>query len=386
MKDSKVLTLEEIEQLLLNKDNCDENEVVELAEKNHLSEEEEDALFDWCQENGIFLKEDDSLNEFEEDIDDEEEGDDEEEDSEEETDDSQTVYNLDEPIRVTDSNKIYLREIGAIPLLSQEQELELGKILKEADPDSEEYKQAKDLMVSSNLRLVVSVAKKYIRNGGLSFQDLIQEGNLGLIRAVEKYDYTKGFRFSTYATWWIRQSVVRAIADQSRDIRIPIHVQEQTAKIKKAEKELQQSLERKPTSEEIAEKLGKGMTAEKVKEILNYAQAVQSLDESAKTGDGDDDRTIGDYVADKAMATPEESLNQTIIREEVLELLKTLPEREEKILRMRFGIDDGRPRTLEEVGKECNVTRERIRQLETKALRRLKATGSRMKGFEDLKD
>lgn len=386
MKDSKVLTLEEIEQLLLNKDNCDENEVVELAEKNHLSEEEEDALFDWCQENGIFLKEDDPLKEFEEDIDDEEEGDDEEEDSEEETDDSQTVYNLDEPIRVTDSNKIYLREIGAIPLLSQEQEQGLGKILKEADPDSEEYKQAKDQMVSSNLRLVVSVAKKYIRNGGLSFQDLIQEGNLGLIRAVEKYDYTKGFRFSTYATWWIRQSVVRAIADQSRDIRIPIHVQEQTAKIKKAEKELQQSLERKPTSEEIAEKIGKGMTAEKVKEILNYAQAVQSLDESAKTGDGDDDRTIGDYVADKAMATPEESLNQTIIREEVLELLKTLPEREEKILRMRFGIDDGRPRTLEEVGKECNVTRERIRQLETKALRRLKATGSRMKGFEDLKD
>ena len=382
MKDSKLLTLEEIKSEIKEKKvSCGEQEIIELAEKNHLSEEEEEKLFDWCNEEGMLLQESDDLIDLEE----EEEYDDSEEETEQVQDVSSKYDSIDTPIRLTDSNKMYLKEIGRIPLLTREQELEAAKIIKESDPSSEEYKQAKDLMVSSNLRLVVSIAKKYIRRDGLSFQDLIQEGNLGLIRAVEKFDYTKGFRFSTYATWWIRQAVVRALADQSRDIRIPIHVQEQIGRIKKIDKQLQQSLGRSPSAEEIAKEMGKGMTAEKVKEILNYSQSLRSLEESYNN-DGDDERTLGDYVQDDRAPTPEESLNQSVIREELLELLKDLPEREEKILRMRFGLDGGKPRTLEEVGKECNVTRERIRQLETKALHRLRVMGSKKEGFFDLKD
>lgn len=347
-----------------------EKDIMELAEKNHLSEDEEDELFNWCQENYIYVidPEADLL---------------EEEEAEEEEEEPAAPY-IEEGKRshIHDSEMQYLHEIGQIPLLTPEKEKETAKILKEADPDSEAYKKAKELMISSNLRLVVSMAKQYT-NRGLSFQDLVQEGNLGLIRAVEKFDYEKGFRFSTYATWWIRQSMVRAVADQSRDIRIPVHMTEQIMRVNRAHRALMQELGREPSNAEIAKYIGGDMTAEKVRDIQSIAQQPLSLESPAGE---EEESTLSDFIEDKHAVNPEKYMRDNAVKEIVDLMLRGLPEREEKILRMRFGLDDGRPKTLEEVGKACNVTRERIRQIEAKALRRLGQKNRGRSILDDLKN
>ena len=378
------LSLEDIKKKLLEETQNDtlvtEKEIIDAAEKNHLSEEEEDDLFNWCQENGIFYSEsDEDIYEEEEDAEEnEEEEEDEEEENLDEDDIRQRSYSA-ASSSTLDSQRQYMKKIGQIPLLTPEQERETGKILKESDPNSEEYKQAKDLLISSNLRLVVSMAKSFT-NRGLSFMDLIQEGNIGLMRAVEKFDYEKGYRFSTYATWWIRQSMNRAISDQSRDIRIPVHMTEQISHVKRAQKELAQELNREPTSEEIAKRLGNGMTASKVNEILKISQPIVSL--QSPQGE-EEDSELSDFVEDKSAINPETYAQNQAMKEMVDEMLSELPVREEKILRMRYGLDDGKPKTLEEVGKECNVTRERIRQIEAKAIRRLQNMNARRSGGLD---
>lgn len=376
----KVLSLAEIKEKILtmsqaNKE-LDEKDIMELAEKNQLNEEDEETLFNWCQENDIFIEQsDDDLDEEEEEA---------EETSSEDEDDMQAPYTEEKRknTKLVDSELHYLKEIGAIPLLTAEQEKAAAKVLKETDPASTEYKDAKDLMISSNLRLVVSMAKQYT-NRGLSFQDLVQEGNLGLMRAVEKFDYEKGFRFSTYATWWIRQAMVRAIADQSRDIRIPVHMNEQIIKVNRTQRVLMQELGREPSDEEVAKKIGNGMTVEKVRDIRSIAQQPVSLE--SPTGEEDDSALI-DFIEDKKAMDPAAYASSQAVKDAVNELLKELPEREEMILRMRFGLDDGRPKTLEEVGNACHVTRERIRQIESKALRRLHQMYRGGSILEDLKN
>ncbi len=357
-----------------------QKDLMEEAEKNHLSEEEEDQLFDWVQQQGIFFSSDEEMLDEEAGTDDASEDDNErgpEEEDEPETDDSPDPY-IEKGRRKTvgDSVKVYLKEIGQIALLSAQQEYEVAKKVAEGD------KEAKDLLISSNLRLVVAMAKEYL-NRGLSFQDLIQEGNIGLMRAVEKFDYSKGFRFSTYATWWIRQAMVRAIADQSHDIRLPVHMTEQITRVKKVERQLLQELNREPTAEEIAAKID-GMTAEKIRDIQKISLDTLSLESPA--GD-EDNSTLSDFIQDTSAVDPVAYANSSVLREQVDMLLKELPEREEKIVRMRFGLDGtGKPKTLEEVGNECRVTRERIRQIESKALRRLHRSMQINKQFRDLRD
>jgi RNA polymerase primary sigma factor len=357
-----------------------QKDLMEEAEKNHLSEEEEDQLFDWVQQQGIFFSSDEEMLDEEAGTDDASEDDNErgpEEEDEPETDDFPDPY-IEKGRRKTvgDSVKVYLKEIGQIDLLSAQQEYEVAKKVAEGD------KEAKDLLISSNLRLVVAMSREYL-NRGLSFQDLIQEGNIGLMRAVEKFDYSKGFRFSTYATWWIRQSMVRAIADQSHDIRLPVHMTEQITRVKKVERQLLQELNREPTAEEIAAKID-GMTAEKIRDIQKISLDTLSLESPA--GD-EDNSTLSDFIQDTSAVDPVAYANSSVLREQVDMLLKELPEREEKIVRMRFGLDGtGKPKTLEEVGNECRVTRERIRQIESKALRRLHRSMQINKQFRDLRD
>ena len=266
-----------------------------------------------------------------------------------------------ENVEVTEPLKIYLREIGEIPLLTEKEEKELGKKCAEGDMD------AKRRLEEGNLRLVVSIAKHYTGHG-LAFLDLIQEGNLGLMRAVEKYDYTKENRFSTYATWWIKEAITRALDEQSREIRVPVHVAENMKKVQKAGKQLQQELGREPSAAEIAARLG-DKTEEDVKNILTYLQTPVSLE----TPVGEEGETnLSDLVEDKAEQTPEEAISLLVQKEEVRELLKLLNEREQKVIRLRFGLEDGRTHTLEEVGKELSITRERVRQIEARALEKLK--------------
>ncbi|WP_442902246.1 RNA polymerase sigma factor RpoD [Faecalicoccus sp.] len=256
---------------------------------------------------------------------------------------------------------MYLKEIGQIPLLDPKDEPIIAKRIQEGDEE------AKQQLISSNLRLVVSIAKKYVGRGML-FLDLIQEGNCGLIKAVEKFDYTKGFKFSTYATWWIRQSITRAIADQARTIRIPVHMVETINKLTRIQRQLVQDLGRDPLPEEIAEKM-ENITAEKVREIQKIALDPVSLE--TPIGE-EDDSHLGDFIEDKETLSPDDYTNNQLLKDEINNVLQGLTEREEKVLRLRFGLQDGRTRTLEEVGKEFNVTRERIRQIEAKALRKLK--------------
>ena len=358
-------SLDEIRASLIRKNEAGEPISAELlqekAEKAHLSEEEMDALFDWCSEHDIFVAPEEEVLL---DSDDEEESEDaEEEQDSEDAEDMESPEPYQEQKRrpqTSDSVRIYLQEIGEIPLLTPEQERETAKLAAEGNED------ARQLLISSNLRLVVSIAKHYMKRG-LSMQDLIQEGNMGLMRAVDKFDYTKGFRFSTYATWWIRQSMIRAIADQSRDIRLPVHMGEQIMRVKRVEKELLQELGKEPTSREIAARMP-GMTPEKVDEILKIAMEPVSLETPAGE---EENSTLQDFIVDTTTVNPEVYANNTFLREEINRILMTLNEREQKILRMRFGLDDGIVHTLEDVGKECNVTRERIRQLENKALRKL---------------
>lgn len=263
-------------------------------------------------------------------------------------------------ISIEDPVRMYLKEIGKVPLLSAEEEIELAKRMAEGDED------AKKRLAEANLRLVVSIAKRYVGRGML-FLDLIQEGNLGLIKAVEKFDYQKGFKFSTYATWWIRQAITRAIADQARTIRIPVHMVETINKLIRVSRQLLQELGREPLPEEIAEELD--MPVERVREILKISQEPVSLE--TPIGE-EEDSHLGDFIQDDNVPVPAEAAAATLLKEQLGEVLDTLTDREQKVLRLRFGMNDGRARTLEEVGKEFDVTRERIRQIEAKALRKLR--------------
>ena len=274
---------------------------------------------------------------------------------------------LDDPV------KMYLKDIGRVPLLSADEEVELAKRMAENDAA------AKKRLSEANLRLVVSIAKRYVGRGML-FLDLIQEGNLGLMKAVEKFDYQKGFKFSTYATWWIRQSITRAIADQARTIRIPVHMVETINKLTRVQRVLLQEFGREPTPAEIAEKMG--VTEDRVREIQKIAQDPVSLE--TPIGE-EEDSHLGDFIEDEKTTTPSDSVAFTMLKEQLLGVLDTLTPREEKVLRLRYGIDDGKPRTLEEVGREFNVTRERIRQIEAKALRKLRHP-SRSKKLKDFLD
>ena len=277
---------------------------------------------------------------------------------------SQEGLAIDDPVRM------YLKEIGKIPLLSPERENYLAEQISLGN------KEAKDELIEANLRLVVSIAKRHVGKG-MYFLDLIQEGNLGLIKAVEKFDYSKGFKFSTYATWWIRQAITRAIADQARTIRIPVHMVETIHKVSRTSRQLLQEFGREPTTEEIAESLG--MTAEKVREIMKIAQDPVSLE--TPIGE-EEDSHLGDFVEDVDSPAPSDSASYSLLREQLCNILHTLTPREEQVIRLRFGLEDGRSRTLEEVGKQFKITRERIRQIEAKALRKLRHP-SRSKTLKD---
>ena len=278
-----------------------------------------------------------------------------------------------EGIAIDDPVKIYLKEIGRVPLLSPDEETELAKRMAEGDS------YAKKRLSEANLRLVVSIAKKYVGRG-MQFLDLIQEGNLGLLKAVEKFDYTKGFKFSTYATWWIRQAITRAIADQARTIRIPVHMVETITKVKKVSSQLLHETGHDPSAEEIADKLE--MPAERVREIMRLAQDPVSLE--TPIGE-EEDSHLGDFIPDDDAPAPADAASLMLLKEQLNEVLSTLTDREAKVLRLRFGLEDGRSRTLEEVGKEFDVTRERIRQIEAKALRKLRHP-SRSKKVKDFLD
>ena len=278
-----------------------------------------------------------------------------------------------EGISIDDPVRMYLKEIGKVPLLTAEEEIEIAKRLEAGDES------AKQKLAEANLRLVVSIAKRYVGRGML-FLDLIQEGNLGLIKAVEKFDYRKGFKFSTYATWWIRQAITRAIADQARTIRIPVHMVETINKLIRVSRQLLQEYGREPTPEEIAKEMG--ITEAKVREIIKIAQEPVSLE--TPIGE-EEDSHLGDFIPDEDAPAPAEAASFALMKEQLMDVLDTLTPREEKVLRLRFGLDDGHQRTLEEVGKEFNVTRERIRQIEAKALRKLRHP-SRSKKLRDYLD
>ena len=281
-----------------------------------------------------------------------------------------------EGVTIDDPVKVYLKEIGRVPLLSPDEEIQLALAIQEGGPEGE---RAKQRLSEANLRLVVSIAKRYVGRG-MQFLDLIQEGNLGLIKAVEKFDHTKGFKFSTYATWWIRQAITRAIADQARTIRIPVHMVETINKVKKVSSQLLHENGHEPSAEEIAERLD--MPVDKVREIMRVAQEPVSLE--TPIGE-EEDSHLGDFIPDDEAPVPAEAASQTLLKEQLADVLKTLTPREEEVLRLRFGLKDGRPRTLEEAPTVFNVTRERIRQIEAKALRKLRHP-SRSKKLRDFLD
>ena len=331
----------------------------------HLEEEQMDEILDALEKSGIDvlrITDDDDIPDEELLVSDEDEVD---------------MENLDlsipDGISIEDPVRMYLKEIGKVPLLSAEEEIELAKRMENGDQE------AKKRLAEANLRLVVSIAKRYVGRGML-FLDLIQEGNLGLIKAVEKFDYRKGYKFSTYATWWIRQAITRAIADQARTIRIPVHMVETINKLIRVSRQLLQELGREPTPEEISEEMG--MPVDRVREILKISQEPVSLE--TPIGE-EEDSHLGDFIQDDNVPVPAEAASFTLLREQLVEVLGTLTEREQKVLRLRFGLDDGRARTLEEVGKEFNVTRERIRQIEAKALRKLRHP-SRSRKLKDYLD
>ena len=294
-------------------------------------------------------------------------------DDEEEIELDKIDLSVPEGVSIEDPVRMYLKEIGKVSLLTADEEIELAKRMEQGDED------AKKRLAEANLRLVVSIAKRYVGRGML-FLDLIQEGNLGLIKAVEKFDYRKGYKFSTYATWWIRQAITRAIADQARTIRIPVHMVETINKLIRVSRQLLQELGREPTPEEIAEEMN--MNVDRVREILKISQEPVSLE--TPIGE-EEDSHLGDFIQDDNVPVPADAAAFTLLKEQLIEVLGTLTEREQKVLRLRFGLDDGRARTLEEVGKEFNVTRERIRQIEAKALRKLRHP-SRSRKLKDYLD
>ena len=294
-------------------------------------------------------------------------------DDEEEIELDKIDLSVPEGVSIEDPVRMYLKEIGKVSLLTADEEIELAKRMEQGDEE------AKKRLAEANLRLVVSIAKRYVGRGML-FLDLIQEGNLGLIKAVEKFEYRKGYKFSTYATWWIRQAITRAIADQARTIRIPVHMVETINKLIRVSRQLLQELGREPTPEEIAEEMD--MSVERVREILKISQEPVSLE--TPIGE-EEDSHLGDFIQDDNVPVPADAAAFTLLKEQLIEVLGTLTEREQKVLRLRFGLDDGRARTLEEVGKEFNVTRERIRQIEAKALRKLRHP-SRSRKLKDYLD
>ena len=388
----KFTSLEEAKEFLLKskEENADvsQKQFLDAVSALNLDDDTMDDLYNWIDENLIEFIDGEELDEDEVLDDDLSDEDLDEEDSiAEEISQLEKTFANASHAKINDPVKMYLKEIGQIPLLDPKEEpiiarqIQEGEEAKEAmknsDLSNEEKKklakviadgeQAKQTLISSNLRLVVSIAKKYVGRGML-FLDLIQEGNCGLIKAVEKFDYTKGFKFSTYATWWIRQSITRAIADQARTIRIPVHMVETINKLTRIQRQLVQDLGRDPLPEEIAEKM-ENISAEKVREIQKIALDPVSLE--TPIGE-EEDSHLGDFIQDENVPVPADAAAFTLLKEQLDEVLGTLTEREQKVLRLRFGLDDSRARTLEEVGKEFNVTRERIRQIEAKALRKLK--------------
>ena len=350
----------------------DQKEFMEALNELNLSDSDLNSLILWCQKNKISINvsdsdDDEDIEELDSDDDSLDDGEDEDSDDSEASSREVELARLERTFadtsnaKTSDPVKAYLKEIGAIPLLTPQQEVEIAKRIEAGDQE------AKQILIDSNLRLVVSIAKKYVGRG-LLFLDLIQEGNIGLIKAVEKFDYTKGFKFSTYATWWIRQAITRAIADQARTIRIPVHMVETINKMTRIQRLLVQDLGRDPIPEEIAEKM-EDMTAERVNEIQRSALDPVSME--TPVGD-ENDTFLGDFIEDKSTVTPEEYTHNQLLKETIEEVLSTLTEREEKVIRLRFGLDNGRTWTLEEIGKKFNVTRERIRQIEAKAIKKLK--------------
>ena len=388
----KFTSLDEAKEFLLKskEQNADvsQKQFLDAVSALNLDDDTLDDLYNWIDENMIEFIDGDELDE--DDLNDDDLND---EDLDEEDSIAEEISQLEKTFanashaKINDPVKMYLKEIGQIPLLDPKEEPIIARQIQEGEQAKEDIKnpdlsdeekkklakiiadgeEAKQTLISSNLRLVVSIAKKYVGRGML-FLDLIQEGNCGLIKAVEKFDYTKGFKFSTYATWWIRQSITRAIADQARTIRIPVHMVETINKLTRIQRQLVQDLGRDPMPEEIAEKM-ENISAEKVREIQKIALDPVSLE--TPIGE-EDDSHLGDFIEDKDTLSPDDYTNNQLLKDEINAVLQGLTEREEKVLRLRFCLLDGRTRTLEEVGKEFNVTRERIRQIEAKALRKLK--------------
>ena len=359
-QDKKTI-VKELTELGKSKGNLTNDEIIEALGEIEFKPEELEKLYDSFEQQGIEIIEDMENIDFEEIT---EIAEQQKKDSSPESSDSMSI---DDPV------KLYLKEIGRVPLLTPEEEVELAIKISEGDL------QAKKRLSEANLRLVVSIAKRYLGRG-MQFLDLIQEGNLGLIKAVEKFDYTKGFKFSTYATWWIRQAITRAIADQARTIRIPVHMVETINKVKKVSTQILHEKGHEPTSEEIAEKLD--ISVEKVREIVRVAQEPVSLE--TPIGE-EEDSHLGDFIPDSDTPAPADEASHALLKEQLEEVLTTLTPREAKVLRLRFGLEDGKSRTLEEVGSEFKVTRERIRQIEAKALRKLRHP-SRSKKLKDYLD
>lgn len=393
--DDDIETIDEIKKRLLKKAKEEENtieqsEIAEATERYDLTDEDIQGLINYFQSNGVKVVNDDDEAEID-DIDFNVDSNDDdlllddyidEDEIQVADDDVPTEAELNDltkftagDVKVNDSVKIYLREIGKVPLLSPEEEPIIAKKIAEGDEE------AREKLINSNLRLVIAIAKRY-GGRGMPFLDLIQEGNNGLIKAVEKFDYTKGFKFSTYATWWIRQAITRAIADQARTIRIPVHMVETINKITRAQRTLVQELGREPTAEEISAKLDGALSPERIREIQRLNQEPVSLE--TPIGEEDDSR-LGDFIEDKEVLSPNEYATRSLLRDELYSVMEELTDREEQVLRLRYGLDDNCPRTLEEVGKVFHVTRERIRQIEAKALKKL-AHPSRAKRLGDYKD
>ncbi len=356
------------------------DDLPDMISELRLSDEESEELLEWIKEEQLFTESDEeTIDDFSDDLEEESlEGEDNDLTEEGQESVASQILELERAFsesaknKTSDPVKMYLREIGRIPLLNAQEEKEAAKQYMEGS------KEAKDLLINSNLRLVVSIAKKYVGRG-LPFLDLIQEGNCGLIKAVEKFDYTKGFKFSTYATWWIRQSITRAIADQAKTIRIPVHMTETINKLTRIQRQLIQDLGRDPLPEEIAEKMD-GMKADRVREIQRIALDPVSLE--TPIGE-EDDSHLGDFIEDKTSVSPSDYTSSQLLKDEIALALNTLTAREEQVLQLRYGLIDGKTRTLEEVGKEFEVTRERIRQIEAKALRKLRnpTRSKRLKDF-----
>ncbi len=362
-KKDRTTRLNDLVELGRSKGKLTAQEIMDAMEQFDFDPEQMDKLYEMLEANNIQVIDDFanvSLEELDFSLDTAE--------TEEQDDNTPTdVVTIDDPV------KVYLKEIGRVPLLTPEKETALAMRIMEGDV------RAKQRLSEANLRLVVSIAKRYVGRG-MQFLDLIQEGNLGLIKAVEKFDYTKGFKFSTYATWWIRQAITRAIADQARTIRIPVHMVETINKVKKVSSQLLHKNGHEPTAEEIAEELA--MPVDKVREIMRVAQEPVSLE--TPIGE-EEDSHLGDFIPDDDAPAPADAASHTLLKEQLEEVLASLTDREAKVLRLRFGLEDGRPRTLEEVGKEFDVTRERIRQIEAKALRKLRHP-SRSKKLKDFLD